>query len=61
MPDDGFDIHADTTKMTSSRFLVLFVYLSNNDSGPHYFYDRDIKVQLKQGRLLIKLVLTTYR
>ena len=52
--DDRFDIHADaTTKMTSSRFLVLFVYLSNNDSGHTSFPDRDIKVQPKQGRLLM--------
>ena len=52
--EDRFDIHADaTTKMTSSRFLVLFVYLSNNDSGHTSFPDRDIKVQPKQGRLLM--------
>ena len=39
--------------MTSSRFLVLFVHLSNNDSGHTTFPDRDIKVQPKQGRLLM--------
>ena len=52
--NDRFDVHADATgKNTSSRFLVMFVYLSNNDSGYTTFPDRDIKIQPKQGRLLM--------
>ena len=52
--DDRFEIHADATqKNTCKRFLVMFVYLSDNESGHTSFPNRDIKIQPKKGRLLM--------
>ena len=52
--NDRFDLHADATMPTTcSRFLVMFVYLSDNESGHTSFPGRDIKIQPKKGRLLM--------
>ena len=51
---DRFDIHADATgELTMSRYLAMFIYLTDNDSGHTSFPDRDIKIQPKKGRLLM--------
>jgi len=51
---DRFEIHADsTTALTWSRFLVFFVYLTNNKDGRTCFPDYDICVEPKEGRLLM--------
>ena len=52
--NDRFDIHADATQVrTIARFLVMFVYLSDNESGYTTFPNRGISVQPKKGRLLM--------
>ena len=38
---------------TISRFLSMFIYLTDNDSGYTSFSTRDIKIQPKKGRLLM--------
>ena len=51
---DRFDYHADATQSnTCSRFLVMFIYLTDNESGHTSFPTRDIKIQPKKGRLLM--------
>ena len=51
---DRFDTHADnTTAGTSTRFLVFFIYLSNNKDGRTCFPTYDICVEPKEGRLLM--------
>ena len=51
---DRFETHADaTTSGTVSRFLVMFIYLTDNDSGYTSFPTRDIRIQPKKGRLLM--------
>ena len=51
---DRFDTHADATgELTMSRYLAMFIYLTDNDSGHTSFPDRDIKIQPKKGRLLM--------
>ena len=52
--DDRFDLHADSNSTgTMSRFLSMFIYLTDNDSGHTSFPDRDIRIQPKKGRLLM--------
>ena len=51
---DGFEEHADAVNVDScTRFLVMFVYLSNNNSGHTTFPTFNIEVEPKQGRLLM--------
>ena len=52
--NDRFDFHADATMPnTMSRFLSMFIYLTDNESGHTSFPTRDIKIQPKKGRLLM--------
>jgi len=51
---DRFETHADATMPdTIPRFLVMFIYLTDNNSGYTSFPTRDIKIQPKKGRLLM--------
>ena len=51
---DGFEEHADAVDYEScTRFLVMFVYLSNNETGHTRFPTFNVSVKPKQGRLLM--------
>jgi len=51
---DRFETHADATMPdTIPRFLVMFIYLTDNNSGYTSFPTRDIRIQPKKGRLLM--------
>ena len=52
--NDRFELHADATMpSTLTRFLAMFIYLTDNDSGYTSFSTRDIRIQPKKGRLLM--------
>ena len=49
-------MHVDVEDCTTAkRFLVFFVYLNDNEKGLTCFYDYDIKVKPKTGRVLMFL------
>lgn len=63
MPDNGdqFDDHVDVGDYLSARrFLVFFLYLSDNEAGHTEFPQMDVSVQPKKGRLLVFPPLWTY-
>ena len=52
--NDRFDLHVDSISSKSmARYLVMIIYLTDNDSGHTSFPDRDLRIQPKKGRLLM--------
>ena len=51
---DEFQTHVDVNqRMNCTRFLVMFLYLSNNKKGKTIFPKLDIEIECKQGSLLM--------
>ena len=59
---DEFQEHVDVMDYASAkRFLVLFLYLKDNEAGHTSFPEYDLKVEPKVGRLLMFPPLWTYK
>ena len=51
---DEFKNHVDVDrKVNSTRFLVMFLYLADNEKGKTMFPNLDIEIECKQGSLLM--------
>lgn len=61
-PDVGeFKDHSDaTTPPTSSRYLVMFIYLEDGEGGETVLLDQELPIERKAGRLLMFPPLWTY-
>ena len=59
---DEFRQHVDVTDYNSARrFLVIFLYLNDNDGGETPFADYDIRVKPQAGKALLFPPLWTYQ
>ena len=51
---DEFKNHVDVNqKINSTRFLVMFLYLADNEKGKTMFPNHDIEIECKQGSILM--------